>query len=101
MAQPQPTERLRFSTRSVIVAIGLLGATLAGLRLIAASTRVLGWLVAAVAIAAMLQPLVALLGRWIPRPLAGGGVVAVPPRGAPLAGCRRAPTRVPATPALP
>ncbi len=69
-AEREPNERLRFSARSVLIAVAMLGATLAGLRLVAASARVLGWMVAAIAIAAMLQPLVALVGRLIPRALA-------------------------------
>jgi predicted PurR-regulated permease PerM len=71
------TERLRVSSRSILVAVGLVAATIVVLRMVAASTRVIGWLVAAVTIASLLQPLVAALSRWLPRALAVLAVVVV------------------------
>jgi len=59
--------RLRLSTRSAVLAVALLGATLVLLRLVAASGRVLGWIVAAMLLAALLQPAVALLDRRLHR----------------------------------
>ena len=81
-ADPEPAprparERLRFTPRSLILAVAMLGATLAALRLVAASTRVIGWLLAAAAIASLLHPLVAGLSRWLPRGLAVVIVVVV------------------------
>jgi predicted PurR-regulated permease PerM len=64
------TERLRFTTRSVLLAIAMLGATLALLRLIAVSTRVLGWIGAAIVIAGLLHPPIQALARRMPRALA-------------------------------
>lgn len=52
------------------MAVGLLGATLAALRLVASSTRVIGWVLAASTIAGLLYPVVARLTRWIPRAMA-------------------------------
>lgn len=52
----------------------MLGATLVALRVLAASTRVIGWMLAAAVIAAVLHPVVDRLARRIPRALA---VVAV------------------------
>lgn len=70
MASPPATERLRVSTRSAVIAVAMLGVTLALLRLVSASTRVIGWLAAAVTIAGLLHPLVAILSRRLPRWLA-------------------------------
>jgi predicted PurR-regulated permease PerM len=56
--------RLRLSPRSAVTAVALLGATLAALRLVAASGRVLGWVVAAMLLAGLLHPVaVALQGK--------------------------------------
>jgi predicted PurR-regulated permease PerM len=70
MAGEPTTERLRFSSRSVLVAIAMLAATLALLRLVEASTRVIGWIVGAAVIAGLLYPAVHALSRRIPRALA-------------------------------
>ena len=75
MASPAATERLRITPRSLVVAVGLLGLTLALLAVMAASRRVLGWLVAAAAIAGLLYPLVERVGRKVPRGLAVAIVV--------------------------
>ena len=77
MAGDPTTERLRFSSRSVLVAIAMLGATLALLRLIESSTRVLGWIAAAIVIAGLLYPAVVALSRRMPRGLAVVIVVVV------------------------
>lgn len=70
MAQPQPRERLRISPRSAVVAVALFGALLVALRIVAQSERVLGWTLAAIAIAGLLHPYVAVLEGRIPRGIA-------------------------------
>src|SRR3954471_2173960 len=70
MARQPPTERVRFTVRSMLLAVAMFGATLAGLRLFASATRVIGWIVTAMLIAGMLYPLVAYLNRWLPRGVA-------------------------------
>jgi predicted PurR-regulated permease PerM len=70
MAAPQPRERLRVSPRSAVVAVALFGAVLTGLRIMAASQRVLGWVIAAAAVAGLLHPYVNVLSRRLPRGLA-------------------------------
>jgi predicted PurR-regulated permease PerM len=62
--------RLRLSARSAVTAVALLGATLAVLRLLAASGRVLGWIVAAMLVAGLLHPAVAALQGRMRRGLA-------------------------------
>ena len=69
--EPGPsTERLRLTPWSAVRAVAMLGATLAVLRILAASTRVIGWMLAAAAVAALLHPVVAALARRMPRGLA-------------------------------
>lgn len=68
----QVTVRLRLTPRSVIIAIALFGATLAGLAILAASERVIGWILAAAAIAGLLHPMVRFLARWMPSGAAVG-----------------------------
>src|SRR5437588_4374893 len=70
MATREPTERLRFTPRSLIVAVILLGLTLTLLRIAAASQRVLGWVAVAMAIAGLLHPTVSQLARRMPRGIA-------------------------------
>ena len=70
MAAPGATERLRLTPRSAVVAVALFGATLGLLGLLAASRRVLGWVLAAAAIAGLLHPLVVALRRHVHRGLA-------------------------------
>lgn len=68
-AGPVP-ERLRLTPRSAVTAVGLLGLVLIGLRLVSASQRVLGWILAAAGIAGVLYPGVSRLARRLPRGLA-------------------------------
>lgn len=70
MADPMPTERLRVTARSAVVAVAMLGATLTVLRMVAASQRVIGWMLVAGAAAGLLQPLVARLDRRLPHGVA-------------------------------
>jgi predicted PurR-regulated permease PerM len=65
-----PVERLRLTTASAVRTVLLFGLTLAGLRILVASQRVIGWILAAAAIAMLLNPVVALLSRRIPRGVA-------------------------------
>lgn len=75
MAAPGATERLRLTARSAVVAVALFGLTLGLLGLLAASRRVLGWVLAAATIAGLLHPLVNLVGRRVRRGLAVAVVV--------------------------
>lgn len=70
MGGPGPTERLRLTPRSAVTAVALLGLNLFLLRLFAAAHRVIGWVLVAGAVAALLDPLVRLASRWLPRGLA-------------------------------
>ena len=67
MASAPRLPRLRLSARSAVLAVALLGATLVVLRLVAASGRVLGWIVAAMLLAGLLHPAVAALDRRLRR----------------------------------
>jgi predicted PurR-regulated permease PerM len=62
--------RLRITPASVIVFVLILGVGLVTRNVVGRSTRVLGWLVAAALVAALLHPFVAALSRWMPRALA-------------------------------
>lgn len=69
--EPSPAnERLRLSPRSVVAAVAIFGATLALLSALDASKRVLGWLVVAAIVAALLHPVVGMLEGRLPRGLA-------------------------------
>jgi predicted PurR-regulated permease PerM len=70
MPAPRPIERLRITPRSAVMAVALFGATLTAIRLLLASQRVIGWVLAAAAIAGLLYPFVAALARKLPRGLA-------------------------------
>jgi predicted PurR-regulated permease PerM len=70
MAEASPTPRLRFTNRSVLLAVALFGVTLVLLRIVAASGRVIGWIVTAAFVAGLLLPLVEGLARRMPRGLA-------------------------------
>lgn len=50
--------KLRLTPRSVLVAIGMFGLTLAALGMVAASRRVIGWILVAATLAGLLHPLV-------------------------------------------
>jgi predicted PurR-regulated permease PerM len=63
-------ERLRLSTRSVVVAVAMFGGTLAALGVVAAARRVIGWILVAAVAAGLLHPIVTFLARHMPRGLA-------------------------------
>lgn len=73
MSDRSVTVKLRLTPRSVVRAVALFGATLAVLAVVAASQRVIGWLMAAGAVAGLIDPAVRFLARRIPR----GAAVAV------------------------
>lgn len=76
-AEPTPSESptiLRLSGRSVVMIVALVAAAAAIFTVVGASRRVLGWMLAAAAIAGLLQPVVEALRRRIPR---GAAVAAV------------------------
>ncbi|MDQ4096460.1 MAG: AI-2E family transporter [Actinomycetota bacterium] len=69
--EPRPApERLRFTPRSVALAVAMLGATLAFLSVVAAAQRVIGWILVAAVIAGLLHPIVTSLERHMPRGVA-------------------------------
>jgi predicted PurR-regulated permease PerM len=74
-ARPRPV--LRLSPFSLVRAVVLLGLTLSGLALIAASARVIGWVLVAATLAGLLHPAVEGLARRLPRALALAVVVLV------------------------
>ncbi len=65
-----PIPRLRYTNRSVALAVLVGAGALGAVRAIGASTRVLGWVVVAAILAGLLHPLVARLDRRMPRGLA-------------------------------
>ena len=65
-----PRERLLISPRSAVLAVAMLGATLAGLAMLAASRRVIGWILVAGTFAGLLHPIVSWLQRRMRRGLA-------------------------------
>ncbi len=73
--EPATRERLRISARSAVMTVGMFGTTLALLAVVAASQRVIGWILVAGTLAALLHPLVSLLARKVPRALATGVVM--------------------------
>jgi predicted PurR-regulated permease PerM len=54
--RPGRSERLRVSTRSIAVLVGLIGLTLLILRMVSAAGRVLGWMLVATALAGLIHP---------------------------------------------
>jgi predicted PurR-regulated permease PerM len=61
----------------VVVAVAMLGATLALLALVAAAQRVIGWILVAGVVAGLLHPLVTFLQRRMPRGLAVAVIMVV------------------------
>jgi predicted PurR-regulated permease PerM len=70
MAASPPTERLRISARSAVLAVAVLGLTLLLLRVLIAAQRPIGWILVAATLAGILSPGVARLDRVMPRGLA-------------------------------
>lgn len=62
--------RLHVSGRSIVLAVSMLALTIAALAMLSASTRVVGWIVTAATVAALLHPIVGALARRMPRGLA-------------------------------
>lgn len=71
MAAPEPStarpERLRLTPRSVLVAVAMFGLTVSLLGLLAASRRVIGWILVAAVVAGLVHPLVTYLERRMRR----------------------------------
>src|SRR5581483_1686930 len=70
MGPPQPIDRLRLTPRSAVLAVALFGAGFAALRIVSHSQRVIGWILAAAALAGLLHPMCARLRRFMPNGLA-------------------------------
>ena len=70
MARQPGSVTLRLTPWSIVRAVGMLGLTIAALALVAASARVLGWILAAAIVAGLLHPMRAALARRIHRGLA-------------------------------
>lgn len=66
----QTAERWRISVRSLIVAVGVIAAVGAATSLVISSRRVLGWVIVAAALAALVFPLIERLDRIVPRGVA-------------------------------
>jgi predicted PurR-regulated permease PerM len=75
LRRPATRARLRLTPRSVVLAVGALGLTLALLRVIDASMRVIGWILVAGVLAGLLHPIVTRLQRHMRRGLAVGLVM--------------------------
>jgi putative heme transporter len=71
----QPTERLRFTARSLALAVGVVGIVLVVVAVLESASRVLGWVLAATVAAALLSPAVATLSHRMPRGLAIAAVM--------------------------
>jgi len=70
MAAPPRNSVLRLSPSSVVRAVVMVGLALALVGLVAASVRVIGWILVAATLAALLHPVVGSLAKVIPRALA-------------------------------
>jgi predicted PurR-regulated permease PerM len=77
MARAERKATLRLSAVSVLRAVLLLGLAIGLLGLVAASTRVIGWVLAAATLAGLLHPVVERLSRRLPHALALAVVVLV------------------------
>ena len=75
MAGRQGNPLLHVSARSIAAAVALLGLTIGALAMVAASTRVIGWVLTAATVAALLHPGVDALHRKVPRGIALAAVV--------------------------
>ena len=69
IAKPIP-RRLRISSRSVVIAVAAISATLLALRILASAERVLAWVLIASSTASLVDPAVEWVARRIPRGLA-------------------------------
>lgn len=67
---PEQVVTLRFTTRSLVGAVAVLGLTLALIQVFDSASRPLSWVLVAIIGAAILLPFINRLARWLPRPLA-------------------------------
>jgi predicted PurR-regulated permease PerM len=63
-------ERIRVGTRSIVVAIVVIGVALMARLVVHSSTRVIGWFLAAAVVAALVAPVIQRLDRSMPRAVA-------------------------------
>ena len=68
--RPTSATRLRLTAGSIVVFVVILGLGLVARNVFSSSVRVIGWLVAAALVAALLHPMVAGLSRAVPRAVA-------------------------------
>jgi predicted PurR-regulated permease PerM len=77
MTPARRVERIRFTNRSAAVAVALLFAAVAVLGIVSQSARVIGWILAAAALAGFMHPFVERLAHYMPRGLALAIVVVI------------------------
>jgi predicted PurR-regulated permease PerM len=70
MPPSPPVARVRVPFLTALVTVGAIALTILVLRIADGSQRVIGWILIAAAVAALVNPLVTLLARWMPRGLA-------------------------------
>lgn len=70
MNSPAGMPRVRISLRAAAALVGSLALTILALRTLQASERVVGWILFAAALAIVLDPMVKVVQRWMPRALA-------------------------------
>jgi predicted PurR-regulated permease PerM len=70
VATAERTLRVTVGAQPMVVVLVALAAATATFGVVTSSTRILGWAVACAVIAAVIEPLVTLLDRWLPRLLA-------------------------------
>jgi putative heme transporter len=70
MNAPTGMPRVRISVRAAGAIVGALALTVVALRMLRSSERVIGWIIFAATIAIVLDPMVKVLQRWMPRALA-------------------------------
>lgn len=70
MSAPVGMPRVRISVRTAAIVIGSLALTILALRALQSSERAIGWIVFAASLALVLDPMVGVVQRWMPRALA-------------------------------
>ncbi len=70
MPAPERTLRVTVGAEAMAVILGAIAAAVIAFDMATAASRTLGWAVACAVVAALIEPLVHALGRWLPRVLA-------------------------------
>lgn len=70
MPAPERTLRVTVGVEAVIVILGAIAVGVVAFDVSSAASRTIGWAVACAIVAALIEPLVAALDRWLPRALA-------------------------------